>query len=59
MGIYIQNARFVEEHNQRYSQGLESFDLEVNQFADMTSEEFGQMYTTQPQTNMRKEDTTS
>lgn len=38
--IYDQNQKFVDEHNLRFEQGLVTFDLEMNQFADMTTEEF-------------------
>lgn len=38
--IFEQNLKYVEEHNQRFSEGLVTFDLEMNKFGDMTSEEF-------------------
>jgi cathepsin L len=37
---FEQNAKIVMEHNLRFDLGLEKFDMEMNLFADMTSEEF-------------------
>ena len=31
---------FVEAHNQRYRAGIEIYEVEMNLFADLTSEEF-------------------
>jgi hypothetical protein len=32
---YLENAAFVEEHNAKFEAGLETYDLELNLFADM------------------------
>jgi len=46
--IWKKNLDFIENHNQRYSQGLVSFDLAMNQFGDLTNEEFGKMFKNRP-----------
>ncbi|XP_068209630.1 digestive cysteine proteinase 2-like [Palaemon carinicauda] len=38
--IFEQNLKYVEEHNERFREGLVTFDLKMNKFGDMTSEEF-------------------
>jgi cathepsin L len=38
--VFKQNAEFVMEHNLRESLALESFTVSLNEFADLTSEEF-------------------
>jgi hypothetical protein len=43
--IYLGNRNFIAEHNQRYALGLETFDMAVNEFADLTREEFLKYYT--------------
>ena len=40
----MENIAFVEAHNKRFEAGLESYDLEMNAFADLNSEEFGAKY---------------
>ncbi|VDP65676.1 unnamed protein product [Echinostoma caproni] len=42
--VWLANARRVAKHNKRYEQGLESYYLRLNQFADMTWAEFNQTY---------------
>ncbi|CAH1392202.1 unnamed protein product [Nezara viridula] len=37
--IFLHNKALVEEHNRLYDEGLKSFKLAVNKFADMTKEE--------------------
>ena len=44
LGVWLKNLAYVEAHNVRFEAGLESFDLEMNEFADMDSEEFGAKY---------------
>ncbi|XP_019871022.1 procathepsin L [Aethina tumida] len=38
--IYLNNLQEIEEHNARYEKGLTTYKKAVNQFADMTKEEF-------------------
>ena len=40
---FEQNLAVISSHNSRYEQGLESFDLAVNRFADLSNEEFMQL----------------
>ncbi|KAF8793251.1 procathepsin L-like [Argiope bruennichi] len=40
---FEKNFRKISEHNQRYEQGLHSFHLGFNEFADMVLEEFAKM----------------
>lgn len=40
----MSNFKFVKEHNTRYDAGLETYELEMNHFAGLTSEEFGAKY---------------
>ncbi|CAD8070161.1 unnamed protein product [Paramecium primaurelia] len=42
--IFHQNLQIVNEHNARYNQGLENFEIEANQFADLTFDEFSSLY---------------
>ena len=44
INIWLKNLEFVEAHNERHRRGLETYDLEMNQFADLNSEEFGAKY---------------
>jgi hypothetical protein len=44
LAIWMENLAYVQAHNQRYEAGLESFDLEMNEFADMPTEEFSAKY---------------
>ena len=39
ISVWIKNLAFVETHNKRYEAGLESYNLEMNEFADLPSEE--------------------
>lgn len=39
-GIFQKNLNFISEHNKKYNAGHKSYYLDVNQFADMTNEEF-------------------
>lgn len=38
--------KLIETHNERYSNGLETFDMGMNQFTDLTENEFQQTYCT-------------
>jgi len=45
LGVFKRNAIYVAEHNARHAAGLETFDLEMNLFADMEINEFVDKYT--------------
>nr|QOV03084.1 cathepsin L14 [Dysdercus peruvianus] len=55
--LYKKHKELIEKHNKRYEQGLESFELAMNQFGDMTEEEFhkfrlnDQLNSNQPKTS--------
>nr|CAH7731715.1 unnamed protein product [Callosobruchus chinensis] len=38
--IFKANIRSIEKHNERYARGEESFSMKINQFGDLTQEEF-------------------
>ncbi|XP_046667870.1 procathepsin L-like [Homalodisca vitripennis] len=38
-GIFLSNLRFVREHNAKYKRGEETYEVEINIFADMTPDE--------------------
>jgi hypothetical protein len=42
---FLHNRNFVENHNQRFKKGIETYEVELNQFADFDNEEFAKMYT--------------
>lgn len=42
--IWESNVKFVNKHNDEFNKGLHTYDVEINRFADMTSEEFRAMY---------------
>lgn len=44
LGIWLDNYAYVQKHNARHAAGEESYSLEMNQFADMPSDEFGEKY---------------
>lgn len=44
--IFNQNLAEIENHNKRYEQGLESYKQGVNQFTDLTQEEFASRFNT-------------
>lgn len=44
LSIWLKNLAYVEAHNAKFEAGRESFNLEMNEFADMDSEEFGAKY---------------
>ncbi|XP_065346133.1 procathepsin L-like [Cloeon dipterum] len=39
MKAYLRNCREIYEHNERYKKGLETFEMEINQFADSYEDE--------------------
>merc|ERR1719419_1905073 len=43
--IYLDNVRFIREHNARHDKGLETFRLGVNQFSAMSSKEWSSTMT--------------
>jgi cathepsin L len=43
MRVWMENARRIEEHNREFRRGRRSFQLEMNHFGDLESEEFGEM----------------
>jgi len=38
--IFVENQRVVDDHNKEYQAGRETFELGMNQFGDMTNQEF-------------------
>ncbi|XP_068210622.1 digestive cysteine proteinase 2-like [Palaemon carinicauda] len=38
--LFESNLKYVEEHNERFRKGEVTFDVAINRFADMTTEEF-------------------
>lgn len=44
-GKFFENFKFVKEHNARFEKGLETFDVELNKFADLDNFEFKSLYT--------------
>jgi len=43
--IFANNLRFIEKHNAEHALGLHTYTVGVNQFADLTNEEFVEQYT--------------
>ena len=43
-GIFKSNLNRIKEHNKLYEAGIAPFDMEVNQFTDLSEAEFIQMY---------------
>lgn len=43
-GVWMKNFEFVQAHNAEYLLGDQTFEVEMNHFADLTSEEFGASY---------------
>ncbi|GAB6025601.1 hypothetical protein CHUAL_011328 [Chamberlinius hualienensis] len=39
MNIYIENRMMIASHNQKYHQGISTFSMEINRFADRSDEE--------------------
>jgi len=44
LSIFNQNGKYVEEHNKLFQEGVYSFDLELNMFADLTNQEYRDRY---------------
>lgn len=42
--IFTKNVLDIEEHNQRHDSGLETYEKGINQFSDLTYEEFAKQY---------------
>ena len=42
--VFSDNVDFINTHNARFEQGLETYTVGVNQFADLTRQEFAAMY---------------
>lgn len=42
--IFAKNLVESEEHNQRFAAGKESYEKGINQFSDLTPEEFAEQY---------------
>lgn len=40
----MSNYKYVQEHNAKFEAGKESYNLEMNLFADLTNEEFAAKY---------------
>ncbi|CAM1321224.1 Uncharacterised protein r2_g2959 [Pycnogonum litorale] len=40
MKVFMDNVKFIEEHNKKYEANQVSFGVRVNEYADMTTEEF-------------------
>ncbi|CAH2009803.1 unnamed protein product [Acanthoscelides obtectus] len=45
--IFKSNLRVIDEHNQRFNNGEETFEMRINQFGDLSQEEFHQMLSLQ------------
>jgi len=43
--IFANNLKFIEKHNAEHALGLHTFTVGINQFADLTNEEFVQQFT--------------
>jgi len=43
--IFANNLKFIEKHNAEHALGLHTYTVGVNQFADLTNEEFVEQYT--------------
>ena len=40
MQVFLDNKRVIDEHNDQYAKGLASYLMGINQYSDLTSEEF-------------------
>jgi hypothetical protein len=40
LAIWLKNLEEVEAHNIRYEAGIETYEMEMNAFADMSTDEF-------------------
>ena len=48
MSLFAESQRFVESHNDRFRAGLESYEVEINRFADWTPAEWKAFLTASP-----------
>ena len=44
MQVYAETKAFVTRHNAEYAAGQQTFTVELNRFADLTSDEFNALY---------------
>ncbi|VDL93383.1 unnamed protein product [Schistocephalus solidus] len=51
-GIFMANMRFIEKHNYRFNQDLETYTMAPNRFADLTPQEFAALYLPQLQSRL-------
>ncbi|CAG2176727.1 unnamed protein product, partial [Oppiella nova] len=59
---YNEQKQAIDAHNQRYAEGLESYDMGVNQYTDMTDKEFANIvngFNPNPGKNMMNEAVTT
>jgi cathepsin L len=42
--VFVDNYKYIQEHNKQFEAGVHTFDLGVNQFADMKNDEFRALY---------------
>jgi len=56
--VFKENLQFIEESNAEYAAGRKSYTVGVNQFADMTSDEFASQYLTAKANTKSKVDQT-
>ncbi|XP_065222098.1 uncharacterized protein LOC135846757 [Planococcus citri] len=52
MKIYLDNMNEISQHNKVFKKGEETYELEINQFSDLTSKEFSQLYPCKVETNV-------
>ncbi|XP_065221427.1 cathepsin L-like proteinase [Planococcus citri] len=51
MKIYLDNEKKIAEHNERFENGEETYELGINEFSDLTTQEFNELYLTKIDTN--------
>merc|ERR1712010_356202 len=51
--VFESNLDFIEYHNAKFEKGLSSYKMGINQFTDMTYEEFSNMMLMEPRYNMQ------
>jgi len=51
---FLLHLQTITEHNELFKRGLKSFELGVNQFSDMTAEEYQSMFSSQPNPLVQK-----
>lgn len=51
--IFQSNLRKIEKHNINYNNGLESYYLGINQFTDLTDDEFTRIYLTYQKSELK------